>query len=60
MSSKFQKAVYMLKLSRTEMLSTVPCSRFRVASFTCLQFMLSKNAKIHWMLPPEAIQGCRY
>ena len=36
---KFQMAVYMLKLSRTEMLSTVPCSKFRGASFTFLHFL---------------------
>ena len=36
---KFQMAVYMLKLSRTEMLSTVPCSKFRGASFIFFQFL---------------------
>ena len=36
---KFQMAVYMLKLSRTEMLSTVPCSKFRGASFMFFQFL---------------------
>ena len=30
---KFQTAVYMPKIGRTEMLSTVPCSKFRGASF---------------------------
>ena len=36
---KFQMAVYMLQLSRTEMLSTVLCSKFRGASFTFFQFL---------------------
>ena len=36
---KFQKTVYMPKLSRTEMLSTVSCSKFRGASFTFLQLL---------------------
>ena len=36
---KFQMAVYMLKLSRTEILSTVPCSKFRGASFIFFQFL---------------------
>ena len=40
-------AVYMLKLSRTEMLSTVPCSKFRGASFTFLHF-LHKKYKNQW------------
>ena len=37
---KFQMAVYMLKLSRTEILSTVPCSKFRGASFMLFQLLL--------------------
>ena len=38
-------AVYMLQLSRTEMLSTVLCSKFRGASFTFFQFLHSKMQK---------------
>ena len=49
----------MLKLSRTEMLSTVPCSKFRGASFFILSNSALQNAKINGILPPEAIQGCR-
>ena len=51
---KTKTAVYMLKLSRTEMLSTVPCSKFRGASFTFFSIFALKNAKIHGILPPEA------
>ena len=36
-------AVYMLKLSRTEMLSTVPCSKFRGASFMFFNFCITNT-----------------
>ena len=43
----------MLKLSRTEMLSTVLCILFRGASFT-FGIFAKKEAKINGTLPPEA------
>ena len=36
---KFQMAVHMLKLNRTEILSTVPCSKFRGAPFYFYQIL---------------------
>ena len=42
----FKKAVYMLQLSRTEMLSTDLCSKLRGASFTFFSIFALKNAKV--------------